>query len=76
MLSTPIVAKEINGEPLQQKKEMISSSFIKTYKEKTKNKIMAKKYIWQLRSSMMRNLGIVRNERSILRGLTFLPVLV
>ena len=65
-----IVAKEINGEPLQQKKEMISPSFIKTYKEKTKNKIMAKKYIWQLRSSMMRNLGIVRNERSILRGLT------
>ena len=65
-----IVAEEINGEPLQSKKEMISSSFIKTYKEKTKNKIMAKKYIWQLRSSMMRNLGIVRNERSILRGLT------
>ena len=65
-----IVAKEINSEPLRQKKEVISSSFIKTYKEKTKNKIMAKKYIWQLRSSMMRNLGIVRNEISILRGLT------
>ena len=31
---------------------------------------MAKKYIWQLRSSMMRNLGIVRNKVSILRGLT------
>ena len=32
-----IVAEEINGEPLKSKKEMISSSFIKTYKEKTKN---------------------------------------
>jgi aspartate oxidase len=31
---------------------------------------MTKKYIWQLRSSMMRNLGILRNESSILRGLT------
>ena len=65
-----IVAKEINSQSFQYKRETISSSFIKTYKEKTKNKIMAKKYIWQLRSSMMRNLGIVRNENSILRGLT------
>mgnify|MGYP001176002839 FL=1 len=65
-----IVAKEINSQPIEKERELISPSFIKTYKEKTKNKIMAKKYIWQLRSSMMRNLGIVRNKVSILRGLT------
>ena len=65
-----IVAKEINSHPIEKERELISPSFIKTYKEKTKNKIMAKKYIWQLRSSMMRNLGIVRNKVSILRGLT------
>jgi len=65
-----IVAKEINSQPIEKERELISPTFIKTYKEKTKNKIMAKKYIWQLRSSMMRNLGIVRNKVSILRGLT------
>ena len=32
--------------------------------------IRAKKFIWQLRSTMMRNLGIVRNQTSILKGLT------
>ena len=63
-----IVAEEINKSPLK-KVESISSSFIKTYKEKTRNKIRAKKYIWQLRSTMMRNLGIVRNSQSIIRGL-------
>ena len=63
-----IVAEEINKSPLK-KIESISSSFIKTYKEKTRNKIRAKKYIWQLRSTMMRNLGIVRNSQSIIRGL-------
>ena len=47
----------------------LTSRLIKTYKEKTKSKIRAKKYIWQLRSSMMRNLGIVRNQKSIIRGL-------
>ena len=65
-----IVANEINSEPLKKQNDTISSSFIKTYKEKTKNRIRAKKYIWQLRSSMMRNLGIVRSQNSILRCLT------
>ena len=63
-----IVANEINKKNI--KKDIhISSKFIKIFKEKTKNKIRAKKYIWQLRSSMMRNLGIVRNKDSIIRGL-------
>ena len=35
-----------------------------------KNKIRAKKFIWQLRSTMMRNLGIVRNQNSITKGLS------
>ena len=65
-----IVAKEINKEPLKQNEEVISSSFIRTYKEKTKNKIRAKKFIWQLRSSMMRNLGIVRDQKTIAKGLS------
>ena len=65
-----IVAQEINNQPLKIIKKPLSPSFIKTYKEKTKNKFRAKKYIWQLRSSMMRNLGIVRNQNSILRGLS------
>ncbi len=65
-----IVANEINKEPLKQNAEVISSSFIRTYKEKTKNKIRAKKFIWQLRSTMMRNLGIVRNQASIAKGLS------
>ena len=63
-----IVAEEINKCPIK-KIDSVSQSFIKTYKEKTRNKIRAKKYIWQLRSSMMRNLGIVRNSQSIIRGL-------
>ena len=62
------MAEEINKSPIK-KIESISPSFIKTYKEKTRNKIRAKKYIWQLRSTMMRNLGIVRNSQSIIRGL-------
>ena len=65
-----IVAKEINKEPLKQNEEVISSSFIRTYKEKTKNKIRAKKFIWQLRSTMMRNLGIVRDQKTIAKGLS------
>ena len=63
-----IVAKEINKKDIDRKIN-ISSGFIKIFKEKTKNKIRAKKYIWQLRSSMMRNLGIVRNKDTIMRGL-------
>ena len=63
-----IVAEEINKNPIK-KIDNVSQTFIKTYKEKTRNKIRAKKYIWQLRSSMMRNLGIVRNSQSIIRGL-------
>ena len=65
-----IVAQEINKEPFKQQSDIVSSSFIKTYKEKTRSKIRAKKFIWQLRSTMMRNLGIVRNQSSILKGLT------
>ena len=65
-----IVAEEINKEPIKKESETISSSFIRTYKEKTRNKIRAKKFIWQLRSTMMRNLGIIRNQNSILKGLT------
>ena len=65
-----IVAQEINKEPFKQQSDIVSSSFIKTYKEKTRSKIRAKKFIWQLRSTMMRNLGIVRNQTSILKGLT------
>ncbi len=64
-----IVAVEINKQPFKQQVEVVSSSFIKTYKEKTRSKIRAKKFIWQLRSTMMRNLGIVRNQDSIIRGL-------
>ena len=63
-----IVAEEINKNPIKKIND-VSQSFIRTYKEKTRNKIRAKKYIWQLRSSMMRNLGIVRNSQSIIRGL-------
>ena len=63
-----IVAEEINNKDIDSKIN-ISSGFIKIFKEKTKNKIRAKKYIWQLRSSMMRNLGIVRNKDTIIRGL-------
>ena len=63
-----IVAKNINSSPIK-KINKINPDFIRMYKEKTKNKIRAKKYIWQLRSSMMRNVGIVRSHSSIVRGL-------
>ena len=65
-----IVAEEINKQPFKQQSDVVSSSFIKTYKEKTRSKIRARKFIWQLRSTMMRNLGIVRNQASIFKGLT------
>jgi L-aspartate oxidase len=65
-----IVANEINSQPFKQGQQAINSNFLKTYKEKTRSKIRAKKYIWQLRSTMMRHLGIVRNETSILKGLS------
>ena len=65
-----IVANEINSQPFKQEQQAINSNFLKTYKEKTRSKIRAKKYIWQLRSTMMRHLGIVRNETSILKGLS------
>ena len=65
-----IVAEEINKHPFKQQSDVVSSSFIKTYKEKTRSKIRARKFIWQLRSTMMRNLGIVRNQASIFKGLT------
>ena len=64
-----IVAHQINQKNMKVIDTPLTSKLIKTYKEKTKSKIRAKKYIWQLRSSMMRNLGIVRNQRSIIRGL-------
>jgi len=64
-----IVANQINQKNMKVIDAPITSKLIKTYKEKTKSKIRAKKYIWQLRSSMMRNLGIVRNKKSIIRGL-------
>ena len=64
-----IVANQINQKNMKVIDTPLTSKLIKTYKEKTKSKIRAKKYIWQLRSSMMRNLGIVRNQRSIIRGL-------
>ena len=60
--------KNINSSPIK-KINKINPDFIRMYKEKTKNKIRAKKYIWQLRSSMMRNVGIVRSHSSIVRGL-------
>ncbi len=63
-----IVAKNINSLPIKRVSK-INPDFIRMYKEKTKNRIRAKKYIWQLRSSMMRNIGIVRNHSSIVRGL-------
>ena len=63
-----IVAKNINSLPIK-KVNKINPDFIRMHKEKTKNRIRAKKYIWQLRSSMMRNIGIVRNHSSIIRGL-------
>ena len=63
-----IVAKNINSLPIKRVNK-INPDFIRMHKEKTKNRIRAKKYIWQLRSSMMRNIGIVRNHSSIIRGL-------
>ncbi len=63
-----IVAKNINSLPIKKVKK-INLDLIRMHKEKTKNRIRAKKYIWQLRSSMMRNIGIVRNHSSIIRGL-------
>ena len=63
-----IVAKNINSLPIKRVNK-INPDFIRMHKEKTKNRIRAKKYIWQLRSSMMRNIGIVRNHSSIVRGL-------
>ena len=63
-----IVAKNINSLPIKRVSK-INPDFIRMHKEKTKNRIRAKKYIWQLRSSMMRNIGIVRNHSSIVRGL-------
>ena len=63
-----IVAKNINSLPIK-KVNKINPDFIRMHKEKTKNRDRAKKYIWQLRSSMMRNIGIVRNHSSIIRGL-------
>ncbi len=63
-----IVAKNINNIPIKRVNK-INPDFIRMHKEKTKNRIRAKKYIWQLRSSMMRNIGIVRNHSSIVRGL-------
>ena len=65
-----VVAQQINNEPFKKQIDTITSSFIRTYKEKTRSKIRARKYIWQLRSTMMRHLGIVRNQSSILKGLT------
>ena len=63
-----IVAKNINSLPIKRVNK-INPDFIRMHKEKTKNRIRAKKYIWQLRSSMMRNIGIVRNHSSIIKGL-------
>ncbi len=63
-----IVAKNINSLPIKRVNK-INPDFIRMHKEKTKNRIRARKYIWQLRSSMMRNIGIVRNHSSIVRGL-------
>ena len=66
-----IIAEDINTQKITEDKE-IDVRYIKPKikKQKTKNKIRAKKYIWQLRSLMYRNLGITRNSESIILALS------
>jgi len=59
------IAEAINSktiDPTKLKKINIENYFPK---EKTISKIRAKKYIWQLRSSMTRNVGLERNNQSL-----------
>ena len=58
------IAKKINSEPPKQSHNLIN---IENYipKEKTISKIRAKKYIWQLRSTMNKFVGVERNQNSL-----------
>ena len=63
------IAKAINHEPLsplELKRINIENYFPK---EKTLSKIRAKKYIWQLRSTMMRYVGLERSKHSLEQAL-------
>lgn len=59
------IAETINQHPT--KYNVLKSINIDNYfpKEKTLSKIRAKKYIWQLRSAMMRYVGVERNRNSL-----------
>ena len=62
------IAETINANPIQQTK--LQRIDIANYfpKEKTISKIRAKKYIWQLRSNMTRNVGLERSKNSLLQA--------
>ena len=59
------IAETINQQPLKNK--VLQSINIENYfpKEKSLSKIRARKYIWQLRSTMMRYVGVERNLNSL-----------
>jgi L-aspartate oxidase len=59
------IAEAINSKAIDQTK--LEKINIENYfpKEKTISKIRAKKYIWQLRSNMTRNVGLERNNQSL-----------
>lgn len=63
------IAQTINSKPINKTK--LKRINIDNYfpKEKTISKVRAKKYIWQLRSSMTRNVGLVRNAYSLNQAL-------
>tara|TARA_Y100001980_G_C14296138_1_gene125332 strand:- start:43 stop:603 length:561 start_codon:yes stop_codon:yes gene_type:complete len=58
------IADQINSEPAKKSHNLIN---IENYipKEKTISKIRAKKYIWQLRSTMNKFVGVERNKSTL-----------
>jgi len=63
------IAETINSKPINKTK--LQKINIENYfpKEKTISKVRAKKYIWQLRSNMTRNVGLERSQQSLNQAL-------
>ena len=59
------IADAINSKPINATR--LQKINIENYfpKEKTISKVRAKKYIWQLRSNMTRNVGLERNQQTL-----------
>jgi L-aspartate oxidase len=62
------IAQTINSRPISLTK--LQKINIDNYfpKEKTISKVRAKKYIWQLRSNMTRNVGLERSKQSLIQA--------